>query len=93
MKVVRNEGSFEINKIETHEHLVSDKTDEEEDVIKVGRKIANRARSITEPMLIAHFGDTINIDHLFNNFAHHATQNYSSSGPTTFIIIVSLIKK
>ncbi|CAA7024603.1 unnamed protein product [Microthlaspi erraticum] len=93
VKSVRNEGSFEINKIETHEHVVSDKTDEEEDGVKVGRKIANRARSITEPMLIAHFGDTIIIDHLFNKFAHHATQNYSASGPTTFIIIVSLIKK
>ncbi|ESQ44651.1 hypothetical protein EUTSA_v10003423mg [Eutrema salsugineum] len=98
MKVVRNEGSFEINKIETYEHLVSYETDEEKDDdqshgIKFGRKMANRARAITESMLIAHFGDTIIINHIFNKFAHHATQNYSFSGPTTFNIIMSLIRK
>ncbi|CAH2046578.1 unnamed protein product [Thlaspi arvense] len=98
IKIVQNEGSFEINKIGTHEHLVSYKTDEEEDDdqshgIKVGRKMANRARSIAEPMLIAHFGDTSIINHLFKKFAHHATQKYSFSSPTTFNIIMSLIKK
>ncbi|ESQ44656.1 hypothetical protein EUTSA_v10003363mg, partial [Eutrema salsugineum] len=79
-----NEGEVR----ETHERLVSFKTGEKDDKddnddndrshrIEVGKKRANITRSMTEPMLVAHFGDTI-IDRLFDKFAHHATQNYAS---------------
>ncbi|ESQ44653.1 hypothetical protein EUTSA_v10003235mg [Eutrema salsugineum] len=101
-EVVRKEGSFEIKKIETHELLVSNKTGEDEDDdyddqshgIKIGKNMANITRAITEPMLVAHFGDTIIVDCLFKKFVHHATQNYASfPRQTTFNIIISLIRK
>lgn len=100
-EIVQNEGSFEINKIDTYELLVYNKSDEEEDDddqsshgIEVGKKKANVTRSITEPMLLAHFGDTNIINHIFDKFAHHATQDYARfPDQTTFNIIISLIRK
>lgn len=105
-EIVSNEGSFEINKIETREHRVTFKDDEEEDdddndyhdqsrVIKVGKKMARVARSFSEPILVAHFGDsTTFINSLFDKFAHHATQHYMKfPHQTTVNIVLSLIRK
>ncbi|XP_010439299.1 PREDICTED: salicylate/benzoate carboxyl methyltransferase-like [Camelina sativa] len=98
-EVVKNEGSFEINKIETHEHLVpykdSGEADDETCRLKFGEMMANRKRSITEPMLVAHFGDAI-IDRLFKKYAHNAAQYYIVSrgcNKTTINFVVSLTRK
>lgn len=101
-EIVENEGSFEINKIETHEFPLSYtiKYDEDGDYneesrrLEVGRKMANVIRAITEPLLVAHFGDTIIIDRIFDKFAHRASQAYDSLiRETTFSIMASLTRK
>ncbi|EOA12693.1 hypothetical protein CARUB_v10027937mg, partial [Capsella rubella] len=78
-EVIQNEGSFEINEFETHEHLVPYKDSEEDDDescrLKFGEMMANRKRSITELMLVAHFGNEI-IDCLFKKYAHNAAKYY-----------------
>ncbi|ESQ45429.1 hypothetical protein EUTSA_v10010466mg [Eutrema salsugineum] len=98
-EVVQNEGSFEINNFETHEHLVPYKDSQEDDDetcrLKFGEIMANRKRSITEPMLVAHFGDAI-IDRLFKKYAHNAARHYivsRSCTKTTVNFVVSLTRK
>ncbi|KAJ0232666.1 hypothetical protein HA466_0289020 [Hirschfeldia incana] len=98
-EVVEREGSFEIINIETHEHLVPYKDTEEDDDekcrLKFGEMMACRKRSITEPMLAAHFGDSI-IERLFEKYAQNATRYYivsRSCNKTTFNFVVSLTRK
>ncbi|KAG2247899.1 hypothetical protein Bca52824_087527 [Brassica carinata] len=98
-EIVQKEGSFEINIIETHEHLVPYKDSEEDDDetcrLNFGEMMASRKRSITEPMLVAHFGDAI-IDRLFEKYAHNAAKYYiaaRSCNKMTVNFVVSLSRK
>ncbi|KAG2239295.1 hypothetical protein Bca52824_090155 [Brassica carinata] len=99
-EVVQREGSFKINDIETHEHLVPYKYSEEDHDdetcrLKFGEMMASRKRSITEPMLVAHFGDAI-IDRLFEKYAQNAARYYivsRSCNKTTVNFVVSLTRK
>ncbi|CAA7019377.1 unnamed protein product [Microthlaspi erraticum] len=102
-EVVLEEGSFEINKIEKMEHILPYKIDgseeeEDEDLslhLETGKKHASWARSITEPLLVAHFGDAI-IDPVFDKYARYMAKYLSVSHHrpnTTLIFVVSLTKK
>ena len=98
-EILQKEGSFEINIIETHEHLVPYKDSEEDDDetcrLKFGEMMASRKRFITVTMLVAHFGDAI-IDRLFEKYAHNAAKYYiaaRSCNKTTANSVVSLSRK
>lgn len=87
-EIVQKEGSFEINIIETHEHLVPYKDSEEDDDetcrLKFGEMMASRKRSITVTMLVAHFGDAI-IDRLF--------EKYDTTQPSTTLLQEAATKR
>ncbi|KAL0875110.1 hypothetical protein Bca101_024815 [Brassica carinata] len=93
-EIIREEGSFQINDLETHGF---DLGHSYEDCIpqsgREGHKEAGCIRAVTESMLVAHFGDSINIDTLFSKYAHHVTQHASCTIKTTVTLVVSLIRK
>ncbi|KFK31698.1 hypothetical protein AALP_AA6G147500 [Arabis alpina] len=100
-EIVENEGSFEINKIETFEiYLSYNNYDEDDDYneqshrVEVGRKIANVIRAVSEPMLVTHFGDVIIINRIFDKLAYNASQDYVGLlREPIFNFIVSLTRK
>ncbi|KAL0835820.1 hypothetical protein Bca101_087709 [Brassica carinata] len=85
-EVVENEGSFKINNFETVFGLLfsykTGRTEVKDDdnvdqscLLEVVRKRAKTIRSITEPMLAAHFGSAI-MDRLFDKYTYHLAQRY-----------------
>ncbi|ESQ45426.1 hypothetical protein EUTSA_v10011047mg, partial [Eutrema salsugineum] len=99
-EVISNEGSFEINKIETHDHIVPYKIEKDKEQISLqsieaGKERATGIRCITEPLLVAHFGEAV-IEPVFDKYAQYMA-NYlgvSSHRPNmTLNIVVSLTKK
>lgn len=95
--MVRKEGSFEINDLETHgfdlSHSIEDRSSLQSHRVKAGQREASCIRAVTETMLVAHFGDAINIDTLFNKYALHVSQHASCRLKTTVSLVVSLIRK
>ncbi|CAH8339361.1 unnamed protein product [Eruca vesicaria subsp. sativa] len=91
--VIQNEGSFEINDLETHGFdLGHSNCDIEEEDNGAGYNEANHIRAVTEPMLAAHFGEDI-IDILFDKYALHVTQHLSCRNKTSVTLVVALTKK
>uniref|UniRef100_A0A1J3JM69 Salicylate/benzoate carboxyl methyltransferase n=1 Tax=Noccaea caerulescens TaxID=107243 RepID=A0A1J3JM69_NOCCA len=94
--MVRKEGSFEINDLETHgfdlSHSIEDCSSLQSHRVKAGQREASCIRAVTETMLVAHFGDAI-IDTLFNKYALHVSQHASCRLKTTVSLVVSLIRK
>lgn len=93
-KIIRNEGSFEIDKIETHEFDLGESNGEEDDMLersKTGKRETSCIRAVSEPLLVAHFGDAI-IDTLFTKFAQHVVQHANCLNETTITLVVSLTK-
>ncbi|EFH47349.1 S-adenosyl-L-methionine:carboxyl methyltransferase family protein, partial [Arabidopsis lyrata subsp. lyrata] len=91
-EVVQKEGSFEIKDLETHGYDLGHCNQDESKRSKSGKNEANYIRAVSEPLLVAHFGDAItNI--LFNKFACHVSQHASCRNKTTVSIVVSLTKK
>ncbi|KAL0900380.1 hypothetical protein Bca101_084341 [Brassica carinata] len=103
-EVIQNQGSFEIHDLETHRFDRGDlqthrfspgrhsKCGDEEVNYKAGYNRAKNVRAITEPMLIAHFGEDV-IDILFDKYARHVTQHSSCTNKTTVTLVVALTKK
>ncbi|ESQ40350.1 hypothetical protein EUTSA_v10013754mg [Eutrema salsugineum] len=93
--LIRKEGSFQINDLETHGfdlgHSIEDCSLQPHRV-KSGQKEASCIRAVTETMLVAHFGDAINIDTLFNKYAFHVSQHATCTVKTTVTLVVSLIR-
>ncbi|CAH8339240.1 unnamed protein product [Eruca vesicaria subsp. sativa] len=91
--VIQNEGSFEINDLETHGlDLGHSNCVDEEDNYEAGHNEAKSIRAVTEPMLAAHFGEDI-IDILFDKYARHVRQHSSCSNKTCVTLVVGLTKK
>ncbi|KAF2558379.1 hypothetical protein F2Q68_00017934 [Brassica cretica] len=92
-EVIQNEGSFEINDLETHEYdLGHSNCDNQEDDYEAGYNEANCIRAVTESMLVAHFGEDI-IDILFDKYACLVTQPASRRNKTSVTLVVALTKK
>ncbi|KFK39969.1 hypothetical protein AALP_AA3G312700 [Arabis alpina] len=99
-EVVLNEGSFKINKIETHDHIVPYKIEKDDEqisllLIEAGKERASGIRCITEPLLVAHFGETV-IEPVFDKYAQYMGKylSVSSHRPNmTLNIVVSLTRK
>ncbi|CAF2036232.1 unnamed protein product [Brassica napus] len=95
-ELIRNEGSFMVNDLETHIFDLGLSNEEyglQSDRAKAGEKEANCIRAVTETMLVAHFGDAINIATLFEKYAHHVSQHASCKNKTSVSLVVSLIRK
>ncbi|XP_048615220.1 salicylate/benzoate carboxyl methyltransferase-like isoform X1 [Brassica napus] len=93
-EVIQNEGSFEINDLETHGFDLghSNCDNNEEYNYEAGYNEAKSIRAVTEPMLIAHFGEDV-IDILFDKYARHVTQHASCRNKTSVTLVVALTKK
>ncbi|CDY54689.1 BnaC01g42250D [Brassica napus] len=105
-EVVENEGSFKINNFETVFGLLfsykTGRTEVKDDdnvdqscLLEVVRKRAKTIRSITEPMLAAHFGSAI-MDRLFDKYTYHLAQpqRYDTlRNKPTVNFFLSLIRK
>ncbi|CAH8379485.1 unnamed protein product [Eruca vesicaria subsp. sativa] len=95
-EIIRNEGSFMINDLETHVFDLGDSNEDhgvQSDRGKAGEKEAKCIRAVTETMLIAHFGDSINMDTLFEKYANHVSQHANCRNKTSVSLVVSLIRK
>ncbi|KAL0752449.1 hypothetical protein Bca101_034452 [Brassica carinata] len=95
-EIVRNEGSFMINDLVTHVFDLGHSNEDDSlqsHRAKAGEKEANCIRAVVETMLVAHFGDSINIDILFEKYAHHVSQHDSCKNKTSVSLVVSLIRK
>ncbi|XP_018511136.1 salicylate/benzoate carboxyl methyltransferase isoform X3 [Brassica rapa] len=94
-EIIRNEGSFMIKDLETHVFDLGHSNEDyslQSDRAKAGEKEANCIRAVVETMLVAHFGDAINIDTLFEKYAHHVSQHASCKNKTSVSLVVSLIR-
>ncbi|CAH8379794.1 unnamed protein product [Eruca vesicaria subsp. sativa] len=95
--LIRKEGSFKINDLETHGfdlgHSVVEDCSLQSHGVKAGQKEASCIRAVTETMLVAHFGDDINIDTLFNKYACRVSQHASCRIKTSVSLVVSLVRK
>ncbi|KAG2305870.1 hypothetical protein Bca52824_025618 [Brassica carinata] len=92
-EMIRNEGSFEINDLEKHGFDLGHSNEEEHHNYGVaGYNEAKTIRAVTEPMLVAHFGEDI-IDTLFDKYARHVSQHASCTNKTSVTLVVALIKK
>jgi len=104
-EVIESEGSFKISNFETIFGLLfSYKTgrtevkDDDDNLdqscrFEVIRKRASIIRSITEPMLGAHFGDAI-MDRLFERYTYHLAERYDTlRNKPTVQFFVSLTRK
>ncbi|KAJ4882418.1 S-adenosyl-L-methionine-dependent methyltransferases superfamily protein [Raphanus sativus] len=95
-EIIRNEGSFTVNDLEAHLFdlgLSNEDYGLQSDRPKAGEKEANCIRAVTETILVAHFGDAIDIDTLFEKYAHHVSQHASCKNITSVSLVVSLIRK
>ncbi|XP_010547460.1 PREDICTED: salicylate/benzoate carboxyl methyltransferase-like isoform X2 [Tarenaya hassleriana] len=94
-EIIRNEGSFKIGELETHEFDLGQSRDEGDYMLgrdKSGEREANCIRAVSEPMLVAHFGQDI-IDTLFTKYAHHVSQHSDCLRKSTVTLVLSLIRK
>lgn len=94
--IIRNEGLFQINDLETHAFDLGHCKEEsslQSCRAKPGEKEANWIRAALETMIVAHFGDAINIDTLFAKYAHHVSQHASCMNKTSVTLVVSLVRK
>ncbi|KAG2262534.1 hypothetical protein Bca52824_069613 [Brassica carinata] len=95
-EIIRNEGSFQINDLETHAFDLGHSKEEsslQSCRAKPGEKEANCIRAALETILVAHFGDAINMDTLFAKYAHHVSQHASCTNKTSVTLVVSLVRK
>lgn len=89
-EVIRNESSFEINELETHGFDLGHSNCDY--YYKAGYNEANCIRAVSEPMLVAHFGEDI-IDILFDKYAQHVAQHANCKNKTSVSLVISLTKK
>ncbi|KAK8556834.1 hypothetical protein V6N13_064833 [Hibiscus sabdariffa] len=87
---VRREGSFELQRMETFEIEI-----EIEKQVKggdsYGTAVAMTVRAVQESMLYSHFGDGINLDALFDNYAKMVDQEMAKQQihPITFLLLLN----
>ena len=89
--IIEEEGSFNLEML----HFFEGNWDpnDEDDVHKSGEHVANIVRSISEPMLLAHFGNTINIEDLFKIYANRVARHLLLDKTKIGSITLSLSKK
>ncbi|KAK8717578.1 hypothetical protein V6N13_044839 [Hibiscus sabdariffa] len=82
---VRREGSFEIGKLEMFEIEREVKNGE-----SPGTALAMTARAVQQSMLCDHFGNGIDLDNLFNNYAKMVDEEMAKEDikPISFVVVL-----
>ncbi|KAE8718498.1 putative TRNA--methyltransferase non-catalytic subunit trm6MTase subunit trm6 [Hibiscus syriacus] len=82
---VRRDGSFELERVEMYEIEKQVKGRE-----SYGTAVAITVKAIQESMLYNHFGNGINLDTLFNNYAKMVDQEMAKQeiNPITFLLVL-----
>ncbi|KAL8062246.1 hypothetical protein ABFX02_02G134800 [Erythranthe guttata] len=99
---IQNEGSFNLDKMEgvlvpwdanedynNYDNMVSDKNNN----TGSGKIVSNCVRAFVEPMLVVHFGSSINIDRVFNVYEKKMEEHLSVERSSYFIHVISLTRK
>ncbi|KAL9175771.1 hypothetical protein ABFS82_02G133500 [Erythranthe guttata] len=97
---IQSEGSFNLDKMEVvlvpldanedynnYDNMVSDKNNGS------GKFVANYVRAFAEPMLVAHFGSSINVDVVFDVYAKKTDEHLSVERSSYFTPVISLTRK
>lgn len=94
-EIIEDEGSFDIDKLETFEvdWDYSDTSTEDDQYCVSGQNVAKWIRAGTEPMLATHFGAGTAMDSLFARFAQHVAEHLCIEKTTDFYIVLSMTKK
>ena len=95
--IVQHEGSFTVDRLETHEvnwDTSDDKAKSVYDINNSGKIVAKAVRAIVEPMLATHFqtGNSF-MDKLFERYALHVADHLSREKIKGFYILISLTRK
>lgn len=90
-KIIEEEGSFSIEKLEPIE-VSADPLFDEEDKTKSGKMVAESLRAVLEPMLTSYFGSGI-IDDLFLRFGKCMAVHLEMTNGRLVILGISLAKK
>ncbi|KAJ4976907.1 hypothetical protein NE237_002013 [Protea cynaroides] len=96
--IIKAEGSFNLDKLDTYEVVweAIHNGENKELMLKESRSskiIAMAIRAVTEPLLVHHFGEAINIDKLFQRYEEHASEFLSKEKGCNFNIVISMKKK
>ncbi|KAL1803404.1 hypothetical protein ACET3Z_032051 [Daucus carota] len=92
--IIKSEGSFSLNRLETFE-VNWDMQDENEELkpeYSSGEFVAKTTRAALEPLLASHFGNIL-MDKLFVQYAKHVSDHLSKEKTNYFNIVVSLTRK
>ncbi|EYU40286.1 hypothetical protein MIMGU_mgv1a009362mg [Erythranthe guttata] len=97
---IESEGSFNLDKMEVvlvpldaneddnnYDNMVSNKNNTS------GKFVANYVRAFAEPMLVAHFGSSINVDVVFDVYAKKTDEHLSVERSSYFTPVISLTRK
>ncbi|XP_010545932.1 PREDICTED: salicylate/benzoate carboxyl methyltransferase-like [Tarenaya hassleriana] len=92
-EIIRNEGSFEMGELEAHGFDLGESTDDHTlGRCRSGEREASCIRAVSEPMLVAHFGQDI-VDPLFAKYARHVSMHSDCLHKTTVTLVLSLVRK
>jgi hypothetical protein len=93
-EIIEDEGSFNIDKLETFEvDWDNSDTSEDDHYCASGQNVAKWIRAGTEPMLATHFGAGTAMDSLFARFAQHVAEHLCIEKTADFHIVLSMTKK
>ncbi|KAL7120793.1 hypothetical protein ACP275_02G144400 [Erythranthe tilingii] len=94
---IQREGSFNLDEIEValvpldanedYNNMALDKNNTS------GKFVANYVRAFAEPMLVAHFGSSINVDVVFDVYAKKTDEHLSVERSSYFTPVISLTRK
>ena len=84
---VRREGSFHVERLVVS---VPETDDSEGEGISYGKRVAMAVRAIQESILTAHFGDSIQMDSLFDIYASLLDHQFALQQiqPLTFVLVL-----
>ncbi|KAG8391404.1 hypothetical protein BUALT_Bualt01G0184100 [Buddleja alternifolia] len=95
--IITNEGSFNLDEMETFLVPWDANGDDSEDLAfdkhRSGKFVSDCVRAFMEPMLSSHFGNSINIDGLFDRYAEKMAEHLSIERPKYFTILLSLSRR
>ncbi|KAK6140567.1 hypothetical protein DH2020_025691 [Rehmannia glutinosa] len=95
--IISNDGSFNLDKMDIVNVPYDARYDDYDDTIfdkyKSGKLVAGNVRAFMEPMLVSHFGSSINLDVVFDIYARKIGEHLSKERSPYFTIVISLTRK
>ncbi|KAL8495819.1 hypothetical protein ACS0TY_019796 [Phlomoides rotata] len=94
-EIIRGEGSFSLEKMEVFE--VPWDANVEDDIIfdkhRSGKIVAACVRAFIEPLLLSHFGPSLDLDGIFDIYAHKMGYHLAIERSSYFSPVISLLWK